>query len=220
MSISLDKKIVCSGFASLQALEMLARTPQARAERVASREGKDEWVQCGEDLISTARELARRSNGVEADLLLYLSEIDARKIYRERASPSMIAFCMREFNFSEGAAFNRITVARAARKIPAMLDALRSGAVHLTGLRLREARGLRARRRTLHLRRRTRQPVSGDGLPGVRSRRGIRANSRARCQNEPPPVPRAQPTIGGATVRSKVHGTATPRPERGEDSRA
>jgi len=89
-----------------------------------------------DDLISTTRELAHKSNGVEADLLLYLGEIDARKIYRERASPSMIAFCMREFNFSEGAAFNRITVARAARKIPAMLGALRSGAVHLTGLRL------------------------------------------------------------------------------------
>jgi len=89
-----------------------------------------------DDLVASTRELARKSDGVEADLLLYLGEIDARKIYRERASPSMIAFCMREFNFSEGAAFNRITVARAARKIPAMLDALRSGAVHLTGLRL------------------------------------------------------------------------------------
>src|SRR5437764_1312928 len=83
-----------------------------------------------DDLIATTREIARRSNGVEAELLLYLGEIDARKIYRERAAPSMIAFCMREFNFSEGAAFNRIFVARAARKIPAMLDALRSGAVH------------------------------------------------------------------------------------------
>src|SRR5256885_2001165 len=88
-----------------------------------------------DDLIASTREIARKSNGVEAELLLFLGEIDARKIYRERASPSMIAFCMREFNFSEGAAFNRILVARAARKIPAMLDALRSGAVHLTGLR-------------------------------------------------------------------------------------
>ena len=83
-----------------------------------------------DDLIASTREIVRKSNGVEAELLLYLGEIDARKIYRERASPSMIAFCMREFNFSEGAAFNRIFVARAARKIPAMLDALRSGAVH------------------------------------------------------------------------------------------
>ena len=89
-----------------------------------------------DDLVTTTREIASKSNGVEAELLLYLGEIDARKLYRERASPSMIAFCMREFNFSEGAAFNRIFVARAARKVPAMLDALRSGAVHLTGLRL------------------------------------------------------------------------------------
>ncbi|TMA19058.1 MAG: hypothetical protein E6J85_13100, partial [Deltaproteobacteria bacterium] len=61
-----------------------------------------------DDLIASTRELARKSNGVEAELLLYLGEIDARKIYRERASPSMIAFCMREFNFSEGAAAYRI----------------------------------------------------------------------------------------------------------------
>ena len=62
-----------------------------------------------DDLIASTREIASRSNRVEAELLLYLGEIDARKIYRERASPSMI---------------------------PAMLDALRSGAVHLTGLRV------------------------------------------------------------------------------------
>src|SRR5690349_20833519 len=80
-----------------------------------------------DDLIASTRELARKSNGVEAELLLYLGEIDARKIYRDRASPSMIAFCMREFNFSEGAAAYRIHVARAARELPAILEALRSG---------------------------------------------------------------------------------------------
>jgi len=89
-----------------------------------------------DDLIASTRELARKSNGVEAELLLYLGEIDARKIYRDRASPSMIAFCMREFNFSEGAAANRVFVARAAREMPAILESLRSGAVHLSGLRV------------------------------------------------------------------------------------
>src|SRR5947199_66780 len=89
-----------------------------------------------DDLIASTREIARKSNGVEAELLLYLGEIDARKVYRERASPSMIAFCMREFNFSEGAAAYRIHVARFARELPAILDALRSGAVHLSGLRV------------------------------------------------------------------------------------
>jgi len=89
-----------------------------------------------DDLIASTRELALKSNGVEAELLLYLAEIDARKIYRERASSSMIAFCMREFNFSEGAAANRVFVARVARELPAVLEALRSGAVHLSGLRV------------------------------------------------------------------------------------
>src|SRR4051794_3378330 len=52
------------------------------------------------------------------------------------AFPTMFAFCVDELGFSEDQAYNRTTVARAARRFPAMLDSLRSGAVHLTGLRL------------------------------------------------------------------------------------
>jgi hypothetical protein len=43
---------------------------------------------------------------------------------------------MKELGFSEGAAYNRMGVARAARRLPAILDALRSGTVHLAGLRV------------------------------------------------------------------------------------
>ena len=68
--------------------------------------------------------------------LLYIGEIDARELYLERAYPSMILFCMKELGFSEGAAYYRVFVARAARRVPAMLEALRSGAVHLAGLRV------------------------------------------------------------------------------------
>src|SRR5256885_15888141 len=89
-----------------------------------------------DDLIALTSELARKSNGVEAELLRYVGEIDARKIYRERASPSLIAFCMREINFAEGAAANRVFVARVARRLPAVLEARRTGAVRLSGLRV------------------------------------------------------------------------------------
>ncbi len=89
-----------------------------------------------EDLILATRELARRACAVEADLLVYLGEIDERKLYLDRAFPSMFAFCTRELGFSEGAAYNRILVARAARKLPAIVEAVRSGRVHLTALRL------------------------------------------------------------------------------------
>src|SRR5438552_8299057 len=48
----------------------------------------------------------------------------------------MFTFCTRELAFSEGAAYNRIFVARAARKLPALVEAVRTGRVHLAGLRL------------------------------------------------------------------------------------
>jgi hypothetical protein len=89
-----------------------------------------------DELVAAARELAGRSCVVEADLLVHLGEIDARKLYLDRAFPSMFAFCTHELGFSEGAAYNRILVARAARRLPAVIDAARSGVVHLAGLRL------------------------------------------------------------------------------------
>ena len=89
-----------------------------------------------DDLLACTRELVRKSCGVEADLLLHLGEIDERKLYAERGFPSMHVFCMKELGFSEGGAYNRMGVARAARRLPAILDALRSGAVHLAGLRV------------------------------------------------------------------------------------
>src|SRR6267143_1761136 len=88
------------------------------------------------DLLSATRELVHKSRGLEAELLLHLGEIDERKLYLARAHPSMFAFCVEELGFSEDAAYNRIFVARAARRLPALIEALRSGKVHLGGLRL------------------------------------------------------------------------------------
>src|SRR5262249_14156643 len=88
------------------------------------------------DLLARTRDLSRKSQNVEADLLVHLAEIDGRKLYAEWAFPSMFEFCVKDLGFSEDAAFNRIFVARAGRSLPAMFDALRSGRVHLFGLRL------------------------------------------------------------------------------------
>ncbi len=78
----------------------------------------------------------QRSRGLEADLLVHLGEIDERKLYLDWAFSSMFAFCVGELGFSEDAAYNRINLARAARRMPLILEALRSGQVHLAGLRL------------------------------------------------------------------------------------
>jgi hypothetical protein len=87
-------------------------------------------------LLSATRELVQRSRGTEADLLEHLGEIDERKLYLDGPFPSMFAFCVGEYGFSEDVAYQRIAVARAARRLPALLEAMRSGRVHLTGLRL------------------------------------------------------------------------------------
>src|SRR3989440_4136488 len=88
-----------------------------------------------EALLDATRALLKRACDVEADLLLHLGEIDER-LYLPRAHSSMFAFCVEELGFSEDAAYNRIFVARAARRLPALIEALRSGKVHLGGLRL------------------------------------------------------------------------------------
>ena len=88
------------------------------------------------DLLSATRELVQSSRCLEEKLLVHLGEIDERKLYLDLGFPSMFAFCVGELGFSEDVAYNRIMVARAARRMPGILDAMRSGRVHLAGLRV------------------------------------------------------------------------------------
>ena len=68
------------------------------------------------DLLENTRELVGRSRRLEAVILVHLGEIDERKLYLELGFPSMFAFCVAEYGFSEEAAYNRILVARAGRR--------------------------------------------------------------------------------------------------------
>jgi len=104
---------------------MLARMTDSSLQKLSS-----------DDLLAATRDLVRKSCRIEADLLLHLAEIDERKLYLERAFSSMFAFCMDELGFSVDATYYRLTVARAGRRFPAILDALRAGTIHLAGLRL------------------------------------------------------------------------------------
>ena len=88
------------------------------------------------DLRSATWDLVQRSHGLDAALLMHLGEIEERKLYLDWSFPSMFAYCVEELGFSEDVACNRINVARAARRVPTILEALRSGKVHLAALRL------------------------------------------------------------------------------------
>src|SRR5687767_2453767 len=89
-----------------------------------------------EALVSATKTHLRRANELDAELLRLLAEIDSRRLFLKRAYSSMHAFCTGELGLSEDAAGNRITVARLAQRLPLVLEFLRTGRVHQTGLRL------------------------------------------------------------------------------------
>jgi hypothetical protein len=87
-----------------------------------------------DEVLARTRRLVGRSNLLLAELLAHLAEVEARGIHRTRACSSLYAYCMYELRFSEDEAFRRVAAARLIRRFPALLDALASGELHLTGL--------------------------------------------------------------------------------------
>jgi hypothetical protein len=69
-----------------------------------------------------------------ADMLVYVGEIDRRKLYLEHAYPSMFAFCTKRFRMSEAVAAKRIRAGRAACAFPCILEMVRRGELHLSGV--------------------------------------------------------------------------------------
>jgi hypothetical protein len=88
------------------------------------------------ELLHATRVHLERSHEMDAELLLLLGEIEERRLYAERAFSSMFDFCTRELNFSEDVACNRIALAKLARRLPRVLDFVRDGRIHLSGLGL------------------------------------------------------------------------------------
>jgi hypothetical protein len=87
-------------------------------------------------LLERVRELVRRGNAVEAELIVHLAEVDARQLYLEEGCSSMFTYCQRVLHFAEGVAYKRIQAARAARRHPQLLAALRAGDLHLSAISL------------------------------------------------------------------------------------
>ena len=89
-----------------------------------------------EQLIVEVETLAARERQATAHLIASLIEMESRALYRGLGFSSMFTYCTRRLHLSEDATCNRLEVARAARKIPAVLDALADGRLSLTAARL------------------------------------------------------------------------------------
>ena len=76
--------------------------------------------------------LAERN--ASADVVEHLMEIDRRRLFLDQACSSLSAYCTERLGYSEDEAKKRMRVARLAKRLPQVLEELRSGAIHLTGL--------------------------------------------------------------------------------------
>jgi hypothetical protein len=73
-----------------------------------------------------------------AEVVEHLMEVERRRLYLDQACSSLYTYARERLRYSEDAALKRARVARLALRLPRVLDELRSGAIHLTGLFLLE----------------------------------------------------------------------------------
>jgi hypothetical protein len=81
--------------------------------------------------VAAAVQTERKAN---ADVVEHLTEVERRRLYLDQACSSLYAYCRERLGYSEDAALKRARVARLALRLPPVLDELRTGAIHLTGL--------------------------------------------------------------------------------------
>jgi hypothetical protein len=89
-----------------------------------------------EQLTLNLQRLNHRKHGLDAELLLYISELDRRKLYRVAACPSLFEYLTSRLGFSEDMAYKRMWAARTLRDFPLVYELLCEGRIHLSALLL------------------------------------------------------------------------------------
>jgi len=87
-------------------------------------------------LLAEVKRLAGVERGATAALLRALIELDVRRLYLGEGYSSLFTYCTQVLHLAEGAAYNRIEAARAARRFPLVLNGLEDGSLTLTAVRL------------------------------------------------------------------------------------
>lgn len=88
------------------------------------------------ELLDALQSATRTEHRSTAALVAHIAEVDARRLYLDRAKPSMFNYCVDVLGLSEQAAYLRIHAARLSRRFPKALDGLAAGRLHLTALKL------------------------------------------------------------------------------------
>src|SRR5687768_3833033 len=89
-----------------------------------------------EQLLAAVKRLAATERRATAALIRSLMELDARRLYLSEGCSSLFTYCTQVLHLAEGAAYNRIEAARAARRFPLIIDGLVDGSLTMTAVRL------------------------------------------------------------------------------------
>lgn len=86
-------------------------------------------------LLDRVHALVAKERSCTAQLVAHLAEVELRRLYLSRGCSSMFTYCTEVLHLSEAAAYARIEVARAVRRLPQLLDRLADGSLSLTAIR-------------------------------------------------------------------------------------
>src|SRR5262245_23526958 len=89
-----------------------------------------------EEVLSGLHTLIGQGRVVLARLLVYLGEVEERRLDLESACSSLFDFCVRRLGMSEDEACRRVAAARLVRRFPIALSMIERGEIHLTALLL------------------------------------------------------------------------------------
>jgi len=158
------------------------------------------------ELLRRTGELAARGRRVEAALIAHMAEVDKRKLYRDEACSSMFAYATERLRLSESQAYDRITVARASRRFPILLEMIEDGRLTLTAasklgphLTAENAEGLLGR--AVHGTRRQVEALVAEVAPKPDAPSSIR-----RLPEPRPPAPQPSDRVPPATPARPVGG--------------
>src|SRR5262245_1121681 len=89
-----------------------------------------------DELVSRVKDLVSSERGRMVEVVAHLAELDTRDVHFRAGHGSLFAYCRDVLGLSEQEAYNRITVARAARRYPVVLQLLEDGSLNVTAARL------------------------------------------------------------------------------------
>ncbi|HEY3499666.1 MAG TPA: hypothetical protein VGK73_33475 [Polyangiaceae bacterium] len=91
------------------------------------------------ELVARLPSLVQAERGATLEVIEHLVEMERRRLYLAYATSSLFRYCIERLGYAEDAALKRHRVARLALRVPEVLEALRAGTIHLTGLFLLSA---------------------------------------------------------------------------------